>query len=87
MVNLHFTCYSPGLVSASVKFDGTTYHLPIDVRSNSVSALFQVEAPKYFDKSHPNDKDLYEVSVELEGQYKAFKLGLSKDLCVTHFPI
>lgn len=87
MVNLHFHCYSPGLISAAVKFDGMTYHLPIDVRSDHASALFQVEAPKYYDQQKPDDKDLYEVSVELDGQKKSFKLGLSKDLCVTHYPI
>ncbi len=33
LVNLFFTTYSPGLVSAAVKFDGRTYQVPIDVRS------------------------------------------------------
>jgi len=87
MVNLHFHCYSPGLISASVKFDAMTYHLPIDVRTDQASALFQVEAPKYYDKSQPDDNDLYEVSVELDGQRKSFKIGLSEDLHVTHFPL
>ncbi|MBY8031968.1 hypothetical protein LZT09_14470 [Vibrio fluvialis] len=87
LVNLFFTTYSPGLVSAAVRFDGMTYHLPIDVRSDHASALFQVEAPKYYDAEHPNPGDLYDVSVELDGQRQAFKLGLSHDRCVTHFPV
>ncbi|WP_165312367.1 glycosyl hydrolase 2 galactose-binding domain-containing protein [Vibrio ziniensis] len=85
MVNLHFTPFTPGLVSAAVKFDGMTYQLPIDIRSDHVSALFQVEAPKYYDKANPNPKDLYELSVMLDGQSKTFKLGLAKDSCVTYF--
>jgi len=87
MVNLHFYCYSPGLISASVKFDSMTYHLPIDVRSDHASALFQVEAPKYYDPFSPSESDLYDISVELDGQKRSFKIGLSEDLCVTHFPL
>lgn len=41
MVDLHYKTYSPGLISASVKFNGMTYHLPIDVRNDHASALFQ----------------------------------------------
>ncbi|MCG6282906.1 hypothetical protein K6U46_16805, partial [Vibrio diabolicus] len=87
LVNLFFTTYSPGLISAAVRFDSMTYHLPIDVRSDHASALFQVEAPKYYDVNHPDPRDLYEVSVELDGQRQAFKLGLSHSQCVTHFPV
>jgi hypothetical protein len=85
LVNLHFTTFSPGLVSAAVKFDGMTYQLPIDIRSDHVSALFQVDAPKYYDKANPNPKDLYELSIHLDGQRKVCQLGLSREFCVTHF--
>lgn len=85
MVNLHFTSLTPGLVSAAVKFDGMTYQLPIDIRSDHVSALFQVEAPKYYDKANPSPNDLYELSIQLDGQRKVCQLGLSRELCVTHF--
>ncbi|CAM3878819.1 glycosyl hydrolase 2 galactose-binding domain-containing protein [Vibrio aquimaris] len=87
MVDLHYKTYSPGLISALVKFNGMTYQLPIDVRNNHVSALFQVDAPIYFDVCHPDPNDLYSLEVELDGQTQKFSIGLSKDLCVTHFPI
>ncbi len=85
MVNLHFTCYSPGLVSAVVKFNGMSYQLPIDMRSEHASALFQVDAPKYYDKNNPVLENLYELSIELDGQRKVFQLGLSEDSCASHF--
>jgi hypothetical protein len=87
MVDLHYKTYSPGLVSASVKFNGMTYHLPIDVRNDHVSALFQIEAPIYIDVKAPNPADLYQLEVVLDGQTQRFNIGLSKDLCVTHFAV
>ena len=87
MVDLHYKTYSPGLISASVKFNGMTYHLPIDVRNDHASALFQVEAPIYFDASQPDPNDLYQLEVMLDGQTQKFNIGLSEDLCVTHFPV
>jgi hypothetical protein len=87
VVELYYKTLSPGLVSASVKFNGMTYHLPIDVRNNHVSALFQVEAPVYADLTAPDPNDLYPLEVTLDGQTKHFSIGLSQDLCVTHFPV
>ncbi|MCG9684948.1 hypothetical protein L1D31_20685 [Vibrio sp. Isolate23] len=87
MVDLHYKTYASGLVSASVKFNGMTYHLPIDVRNDHVSALFQVEAPIYFNASQPDPGELYQLEVMLDGQCQKFNIGLSEDLCVTHFPI
>ncbi|ENM5906305.1 hypothetical protein LPR20_002433 [Vibrio mimicus] len=87
LVNLFFTTYSPGLVSAAVKFDGRTYQVPIDVRSDHASVLFQVDAPKIYDVHHPRPEDLYLVSVQLDGQTKRFQLGLSEAHCVSHFPL
>lgn len=87
LVDLHYKTYSPGLISASVKFNGMTYHLPIDVRSDHASALFQIEAPIYADKVSPNPKDLYLLEVTLDGQSQRFHVGLNKDMCVSHYPI
>lgn len=87
LVDLHYKTFSPGLVSASVKFNGMTYQLPIDVRNDHVSALFQVEAPIYIDVHNPNPADLYPLEVSLDGQTQRFNVGLSKDSCVTHFPV
>ena len=87
LVDLHYKTYSPGLISASVKFNGMTYHLPIDVRSDHASALFQIEAPIYADKVSPNPQDLYLLEVTLDGQSQRFHIGLNKDMCVSHYPI
>ncbi|MCW8333205.1 hypothetical protein J4N42_12425 [Vibrio sp. SCSIO 43135] len=87
MVDLHYTTYASGLVSAMVKFNGMTYHLPIDVRSNHASALFQIEAPIYSEPDQPKEQDLYSLEVNLDGQQQHFKVGLSRDLCVSHYPI
>ncbi|GAL32488.1 beta-galactosidase/beta-glucuronidase [Vibrio maritimus] len=83
-VDLHYQTFRAGLVSASVKFDGMTYFLPIDVRANQASALFQIEAPKYADPERPNKEDLYNLVVELDGQLQEFDVALSQQLCVTH---
>ncbi|WP_418641941.1 glycosyl hydrolase 2 galactose-binding domain-containing protein [Vibrio chaetopteri] len=83
-VDLYYQTFRAGLVSASVKFDGMTYFLPIDVRANQASALFQIEAPKYADPEHPNKDDLYNLVVELDGQKQEFDVALSQQICVTH---
>lgn len=87
LVDLHYKTHSPGLVSASVKFNGMTYHLPIDVRDSHASALFQIEAPIYADSENPKLDDLYLLEVTLDGQTQRFHVGLSKDRCVTHYPL
>ncbi len=86
-VDLHYTTYAAGLISASIKFNGMTYHLPIDVRNNQASALFQIEAPIYFDTKQPDPAHLYQLEVTLDQQTQCFNVGLSKDLCVQHYPI
>lgn len=86
LVELYYKTYAPGLVSAMVKFNGMTYQLPIDVRAQSVSALFQIEAPIYADSANPKQSDLYSLEISLDGQYRAFNIGLSESLCVSHYP-
>lgn len=83
-VDLYYQTIVPGLVSAAVRFNGMTYHIPIDVRADHASALFQVEAPKYADLNDPDSGDLYQLSVELDGQRQEFTVALSQALCVTH---
>ncbi|KGY11102.1 beta-galactosidase [Vibrio tubiashii] len=87
LVDLHYKTYSPGLVSASIKFNGMTYHVPIDVRDKHATALFQIEAPIYANSDYPKQDDLYLLEVSLDGQTQRFHVGLSKDLRVTHYPI
>lgn len=81
-VDLYYQTFVPGLVSASVKFDGMTYHIPIDVRADHASALFQIEAPKYADLNDPDPKDLYQLAVELDGSDKHFLLRLAKNFAL-----
>ncbi|SHO55612.1 glycosyl hydrolase 2 galactose-binding domain-containing protein [Vibrio quintilis] len=87
LVHIYFDILKPGLLSASVKFDGMIYHIPIDVRTNHASALFQVEAPRYYDPEHPDDEDLYLLTVQLDGQNQTCRIGLSDSLQVLHFPV
>lgn len=56
-VNVFFQTYKANLISASIKFDGMTLTIPVDVRSDQVSALFQVEAPKYWSDEKNNLDD------------------------------
>ncbi len=87
LVNLHYRTYAPGLVSASIKFNGMTYHLPIDVRNSQASALFQLEAPIYINTQNPELTHWYQLEVTLDDQSQHFNVGLSEDLCVQHYPV
>ncbi|EDP57353.1 hypothetical protein [Vibrio sp. AND4] len=86
-VDFYYQTFAPGLVSASVKFNGMTYHIPIDVRADHASALFQIEAPKYANPIDPDPDDLYQLSVELDGQRQTLSVALSQALCVTHLAL
>jgi hypothetical protein len=61
-----------------------TYCIPIDVRADHASVLFQIDAPKYADLNDPDPRDFYQLAVELDGQHQAFSVALSQDLCVSH---
>ena len=86
-IDVHFKMYRPNLISASIKFDGMTLTIPVDVRGDHVSALFQVEAPKYWDDQTKNSNDLYVISVMLDGQHHELEIGLSNTENVIHFPL
>ena len=86
-IDVHFKMYRPNLISASIKFDGMTLTIPVDVRGDHVSALFQVEAPKYWDDKTKNPNDLYVISVMLDGQHHELEIGLSNTENVIHFPL
>ncbi len=87
IVDVYFDLLSSGLVSASVQFNGLTYTVPVDMRQNKVRAIFQIDAPKYFSLSSPEPGDLYTLLIDLDGQSYRGEIGLSEDLCVTHFPL
>ncbi|USD65583.1 hypothetical protein [Vibrio sp. SCSIO 43136] len=80
-VDLFFETFQPGLVSASVSFDGRTYQLPLDMRSNQTSALFQIEAPLV------DVEGAYQLDVHLDGQHFSIPITLDTELCARHFPI
>ncbi|EGU41037.1 glycosyl hydrolase 2 galactose-binding domain-containing protein [Vibrio scophthalmi] len=87
LVNLYYKTYASGLVSAAVKFNGMTYQLPIDVRNNHTSALFQIEAPIFHNPTQAGGDYLYLLEVSLDGQTQRFNVGLCEDLCVQHYPL
>lgn len=86
-VDVYFKTYKPDLISASVKFDGMTLTLPVNVRGDHISALFQVEAPKYWDDKAQNPDDLYSIIVTLDGQQHELEIGLCRTENVIHFPL
>ncbi|MCE7567787.1 hypothetical protein LZS85_16800 [Aliivibrio fischeri] len=86
-VNVFFQTYKANLISASIKFDGMTLTIPVDVRSDQVSALFQVEAPKYWSDEQNNLDDLYRVEITLDGQLHELEFGLCETENVIHFPL
>ncbi|WP_375321752.1 glycosyl hydrolase 2 galactose-binding domain-containing protein [Aliivibrio logei] len=86
-VDVYFKTYKPDLISASVKFDGMTLTLPVNVRGDHISALFQVEAPKYWDDKAQNPNDLYSIIVTLDGQQHELEIGLCRTENVIHFPL
>lgn len=86
-VNVFFKTYKANLISASIKFDGMTLTIPVDVRSHQISALFQVEAPKYWRDDQPDLNNLYRVEIKLDGQVHELEFGLCETENVIHFPL
>ncbi|WCE30052.1 glycosyl hydrolase 2 galactose-binding domain-containing protein [Vibrio sp. SCSIO 43137] len=83
-VDLFYQLYYPGLVSATVKFNGTRYQMPLDTRSGQTSALFQVEAPKITAEGNP---EYYLLEVELDGQRQTHQIALNPNRNAEHFPV
>ncbi|MDB1122914.1 glycosyl hydrolase 2 galactose-binding domain-containing protein [Vibrio algarum] len=81
-VDLFYQVYASGLVSASVKFDGMTYQIPLDIRSNQATAIFQVEAPRL-----KKDNQWYLLTVELDEQKHTHQVGLNPSLKAEHYPV
>ncbi|MCL9780547.1 hypothetical protein M9194_03745 [Vibrio sp. S4M6] len=74
IVRVGYQTLKPGLVSASIKFDGVTYQIPIDVRDNQIKAIFQIEAP-ILGPSGPEGH--YQLLVELDGQQTVSEIVLN----------
>jgi len=81
-VDLFFHVYAAGLVSASVKFDGMRYLIPLDIRSNQATAIFQIDAPRLIKENY-----WYLLEVELDGQKYTHQVGLNPNLNANHFPV
>ncbi|POF59012.1 hypothetical protein CRN58_10995, partial [Vibrio vulnificus] len=76
-VDLYYQTYASGLISASVKFDGRRYNIPLDLRSDHASALFQIDAP--------SPATPYQLEIELDGQTLRAPVVLDEAISVTHF--
>lgn len=84
-VDVIYQTLKAGLVSASIKFNGMTLVMPIDVRAEHTGVVFQVEAPILFDLDNPNPKHLYQLEVELDGQKESSFVALNPASCVSNF--
>ncbi|MEZ8055581.1 hypothetical protein AB6E16_20350 [Vibrio atlanticus] len=84
-VDVIYQTLKPGLISASIKFNGMTLVMPIDVRAEHTGVVFQVEAPMVFNLEKPNPKHLYQLEVELDGQKESSFVALNPASCVSNF--
>ncbi|MDG3084746.1 hypothetical protein P7F88_01030 [Vibrio hannami] len=84
-VDLFYQVYNAGLVSASVTFNGMTLQIPMDIRSNQCSALFQVEAP--ITGSDKEESNFYFLEVELDGEKRTLQVELNPEKSVSHYPV
>jgi hypothetical protein len=84
-VVIYFQTLATGMIAANAKFDGMSYSIPIDVRANRVTALFQVDAPRFWKTECPDNNDLYHIEVELEGQVMHIPYKMSEDQSETSF--
>ena len=84
-VDLIYQTFKPGLVSASIKFNGMKFVLPIDVRAEHTGIIFQVEAPIIGNPLQPTEGSAYMLEVELDGQQETTTIVLNPSECVTQF--
>jgi hypothetical protein len=74
-VDLFYQVYSTGLIAATVQLDGLIYQVPLDVRFNQASAIFQIEAPLAIED---NGAHFYLLSVALDGQKRTHQVRLRR---------
>ncbi|HBV77241.1 MULTISPECIES: glycosyl hydrolase 2 galactose-binding domain-containing protein [Vibrio] len=89
-VDVYYTTLKAGLVSASIKYEGMMYTIPLDVRSDYVSATFQVEAPKKATIKQGSIDTLEgttQLYVHLDGYHFYFDVALSDSQRVSHYPL
>lgn len=83
-VDLFYRVYAPGMVSASVAFNGMRLQIPLDIRSDQCCALFQVDAPRIGDS---DTAGYYLLEVELGGQRRTLQVALHPQRCASHYPV
>lgn len=89
-VDVYYSTLKPGLVSTKIKYEGMTYAMPLDVRSDHVSAIFQVDAPKQAIIEQDSNQALSgstELYVHLDGYHFTFDVALSETQSVNHYPL
>lgn len=84
-VDLFYQVYSPGLVSANVKFNGVSYQIPLDIRTKQATALFQIDAPRYTEGNEP--EYFYLLEVQLGEQKHMHQVNLNPNKSAQHYPI
>ncbi|EAS43505.1 glycoside hydrolase family 2 protein [Photobacterium profundum] len=82
-VTIHYESIpNSGLASASVSFDGQTYHLALDQTSTQSTVLFRVDHPKRWWPAGYGKQRLYDLQVVVNGYHIEKKIGLRKlELC------
>lgn len=80
-VDMFYQVYAAGLVSVAVKFDGMTYQIPLDIRSDQATAIFQIDAPRTVD-----DNQYYLLQIELDEQKYTHQVGLHPKRLAKHYP-
>lgn len=89
-VDVHYTTLKPGLVSTTIKYEGMAYTIPLDVRNDHVSAIFQVDAPKQAIIEKQTNQTLSgstELYVHLDGYHFKFDVALAETQSVSHYPL
>ncbi|WP_153446208.1 glycosyl hydrolase 2 galactose-binding domain-containing protein [Vibrio algicola] len=89
-VDVYYHSLKPGLVAADIKYNGMTYTVPLDIRSDHVSAIFQIDAPQQAllsDDSRDVLSGATQLFVHLDGYHFPFDIGLSETQCVSHYPL
>ncbi|MCF7353876.1 sugar-binding domain-containing protein [Vibrio sp. CK2-1] len=89
-VDVYYSTLKPGLVSTQIKYEGMMYTIPLDVRSDHVTAIFQVDAPKQAVIEQETNQALSgntELYVHLDGYHFRFNVALSETQSVSHYPL
>lgn len=83
LVKLNYHVHQFGLASACVQFNGVSLQLPIDLRHQSLTALFQVEAPKVTQADERGEK----LSITIEQHQYEFFIPLNPANTVSKFAL